>query len=173
MVILGNIISFIGCAVMIGIGLLKKKEQILTGQCVQFTLQGIANLLLGAVAGFLSCVVSVVRILVFNRVKVTVWLKIGFIALQAVLTALLGGETFLEWLPVLSMVLYTWYLDTDNTVLFKCVNMFGQLMWVVYDLMHGNYAAFAFDIFAIISTTAGVLLILRDGKKVKENGGSI
>lgn len=171
MIVLGNIISFIGCAVMIGIGLVKKKEHILTGQCIQFSLQGIANLLLGAWAGFLSCAISVVRIQVFNRAKVTVWLKLGFIALQAVLTVFLGGESFLEWLPVLSMVLYTWYLDTDNTVLFKCVNMFGQMMWVVYDLLHRNYVAFAFDIFAIVSTTIGVILLLRDKKK--DNGGSV
>lgn len=168
MLILGNIISFLGCLMMIVIGFVKKKERILTAQCVQFSLQAVANWILGGFAGALSGFISVARIAVFTRVKVTLWLKLGFLAGQAVLTVLLGAETLVEWLPFLSMVLYTWYLDTDNVILFKTVNMTGVVMWVFYDLLHRNYAAFAFDILTIISTVSGILLVLRDSRKKKE-----
>lgn len=166
MLIAGNVISFLGCMVMIALGLVKNKKHILLGQMGQFTLQGVANLLLGAVSGVVSCVVSILRIAVFTRFrKVPAWLKLSFLALQAVLTLLMGAQTFSDWLPVLSMVLYTWYLDTEDAVLFKLVNMAGVVMWVFYDFIHRNYSAFTFDLFTIISTTVGILMILSDRKR--------
>lgn len=168
MILLGNCISFLGCFLMIAIGFIKKKEHILTAQCGQFVIQGTAHLILGAVSGFLSCMISLVRILVFTRVKkVTVWHKIGFLALQALLTVALGADSFVDWLPMLSVVLYTWYLDTDNAVLFKIVNMIGVAMWVIYDLIFLNYVAFTFDILTVVSTTIGIFMILWGSKKEK------
>lgn len=168
MTLLGNCISFVGCFLMIAIGFIKKKEHILTAQCGQFTIQGIAHLILGAVSGFLSCMISLVRILVFTRVKkVTVWHKLGFLALQAVLTIALGADSIVDWLPMLSVVLYTWYLDTDSAVLFKIVNIVGVAMWVIYDLVFLNYVAFTFDILTVVSTTIGIFMILWGSKKEK------
>lgn len=165
MVFIGNAISFFGCILMILIGFIKKKEHILTAQCVQFGLQGLGNLVLGAVSGVVSCVVGVVRILVFTRVKVTAWLKLGFLGLQAVLTLWSGPEGFIDWLPMLSMVAYTWFLDTDNAVTFKIVNMIGNFMWVIYDLHYLNYVGCIFDSLTIITTTVGIFLILRGQRK--------
>lgn len=168
MILLGNCISFVGCFLMIAIGFIKKKEHVLTAQCGQFTIQGVAHLILGAVSGFLSCMISLVRILVFTRAKrVTVWHKLGFLALQAVLTVALGVDSFVDWLPMLAMVLYTWYLDTDSAVLFKVVNMVGVAMWVIYDLVFLNYVAFTFDILTVVSTSIGILMILLGSKKEK------
>lgn len=169
MLLLGNIISFVGCLLMIGIGLIKNKKHILLAQCGQFSLQGLAHLVLGAVSGAVSCYVGVLRIFVFSRFKkVPSWLKVLFLAGQSVITVLLGAQTFSDWLPVLSMVLYTWYLDTEDAVLFKLVNMAGVVMWVFYDFMHHNYSAFAFDLLTIISTTTGIFMVLRDRKNKKE-----
>jgi hypothetical protein len=112
--------------------------------------------------------ISLVRILVFTRVKkVTVWHKLGFLALQAVLTIALGADSIVDWLPMLSVVLYTWYLDTDSAVLFKIVNIVGVAMWVIYDLVFLNYVAFTFDILTVVSTTIGIFMILWGSKKEK------
>lgn len=164
MILIGNLISFVGCVLMVAGGFIRKKENILTVQCVQFGVQAISHLVLGAVTGFVSSVISVVRILVFNRVKVTAWLKLGFIALQVVMTLLAGAETLIDWLPVLSMVCYTWYLDTESAVTFKIVNIIGLVMWVIFDLHYLNFVAFTFDILTLISTTVGILMILRSKK---------
>ena len=162
MIILGNILSFAGCLLMILAGLIKKKDKILVVQGGQFCLQAMSNLVLGAMPGFISCVLGLARILVFTRVRVTVWLKIGFLALQAALTLLWGASTLVEWIPFLSMVLYTWYLDTDNAVLFKVVNIVGLLLFAVHDLHYLNYVAFAFDLMTVVSTALGIVMILRN-----------
>ena len=168
LVIAGNIISFVGCMMMILIGFIKKKEQILLAQCAQFSVQSVGNLAVGSISGCISCIIGVIRILVFNKVKVTVWLKLGFLALQAVLTAAFGAETLVEWIPFLSMVAYTWYLDTDNAVVFKLANMAGVVMWAVHDFHYHNFVAFSFDVMTVVSTTIGILMILRDRKKTAE-----
>ena len=164
-IVAGNLISFVGCMLMIAIGFIKNKKHILMAQCGQFSIQSIGNLALGSVSGFISCVLGVARILVFARVKVTVWLKLGFLALQAALTAWIGAETIIQWIPFLSMVAYTWYLDTDNAVVFKIANLAGVVMWAVHDIHYLNYVAFTFDILTIVSTVTGILLILRDKKR--------
>lgn len=162
LIFLGNAIAFVGCILMVGTGFLKKKSTILTGQCIQFGFQGVGHLILGSAAGTISCGVSIVRILAFTKMKVTVWLKLGFIALQMLLTLATHPDSIIQWLPVMAMVLYTWYLDTENPVIFKLVNMVGCVCWVFHDLYYSNYISVVFDILAILSTTAGILLILRE-----------
>ena len=167
MLLLGNIAAFIGCIIMVAIGLVKKKEHILTAQCVQFAFMGLGNLALGASAGAVSNAVSIVRNLVFARVKNTTALKLIFIALQAVLTLLAGGTALIEWLPVTAVVVYTWCLDIKSDVGFKLVILGTQVLWTVYDLHYRNYVAFTFDILTMISTVIGIFRI----KKAKNAEG--
>lgn len=162
MLLLGNIAAFIGCILMVGIGLIKKKEHILTAQCFQFAFMGLGNLALGATAGVISNAVSIVRNLVFARVKNTTMLKVVFIAVQAVLTLLAGGTALIEWLPVTAVVVYTWCLDIKSDVGFKLVILGTQVLWTVYDLHYRNYVAFAFDILTMISTVIGILRIKQE-----------
>lgn len=150
---------------MILIGFIKNKDKILLAQCGQFSIQAAGNLVLGSVSGGISCIIAVIRIFVFKYVKVTVWLKLGFIGLQAVLTALSGAHTIIQWIPCLSMVAYTWYLDTDSAIVFKLANVAGVIMWAVHDFHYHNFVAFSFDIMTIVSTFAGIWLILKDRKK--------
>ena len=147
---------------MISIGFIKRKERILTAQCVQFAVQATGHMVLGAIAGAISGVVGIVRILAFTRLKVTPWLKFGFLGLQAVLTYLFGADTLIDWIPLLSIIAYTWFLDTEDVVLFKLVNIIGITMWVIHDLYYRNYVSVAFDVGAIITTTIGMIAVLKE-----------
>ena len=60
-VLIANGVALVGALLMAGIGLLKKKEQILLVQCVQFAIQGAANLMLGGMTGLISNGVSIAR----------------------------------------------------------------------------------------------------------------
>ncbi|MBR6530433.1 MAG: YgjV family protein [Clostridia bacterium] len=175
--VIGNVVSFIGCMLMVAGGFIKEKQKVIWVQCVQWTLQGAAHLMLGAVGGCLACFISIVRGLVFTKLeKPSVLWKIGFLALQATLTVLFspeiltepfGVKTLILGVPFFSMVAYTWFLDTKSDVVFKIVNLVGVVMWVFYDLTFLNYSAFAFDIFTIITTVIGMVLILA-GKRKKQ-----
>lgn len=164
LVLLGNLISFLGCLLMVSIGFLRKKKRILGVQCLQFALMGVSNFLLGGISGTISNLVSIVRNLVFFKAKVTVPLKLVFIALQVLLSLGTIRVSPLEWLPVLAAGAFTWFLDVKNEVTLKAVIIATFFLWVVYDLCHQNYVAMTFDILSIFSNAAGIMMI-RKAKK--------
>jgi len=166
--LIGNIIAFVGCSLMVLIGFIKEKKKILYAQCVQFSLQGAANLILGGTSGFIANVISLLRNLVFSRFKSSVPLKMAFIAVQLLLSVSSLGDGFYSWLPIIATVAFTWYIDTPSEVILKAVIIFTQLLWLVYDFHISNYVSMAFDVFTMISTSVGIYLIIRDAKK-KQN----
>ena len=167
-VLIGNIISLLGCTLMVLIGFIKEKKKILSTQCIQFTLQGAANLILGGTSGFISNIVSIARNLCFSKWKSTIWLKIGFIALQIILSiSALMNEGPLALLPIASAVLFTWFLDTKSEVKLKVVIIFTQVFWLVYDFVHLNYVAVCFDCFTMVSNLIGIFMIIGFKRKQK------
>ena len=100
--------------------------------------------------------------------KVTPWLKFGFIGLQALLTYLFGADTLVEWIPLLSILAYTWFLDTEDVVLFKIVNIIGMALWVVHDLHYWNIVSVVFDVGAIVTTTIGMMAVLKERRTASE-----
>lgn len=165
MLLIGNAIALAGCVLMVAIGFLKRKEQILGAQCVQFALMGAGNLVLGAMSGVISNAVSIARNLVLAKVENNAWVKAAFIAAQTALTVMFGGTGLIEWLPVIAVVVYTWFLDIQNPVVFKLMIIGLQVLWVVYDFYYRNYVAFAFDLFTIASTTVGIFMIRKEARE--------
>lgn len=159
MIILGNVVSMLGCMTMVLTGFLRKKEQILMAQCVQFGFLAAGNLILGGVTGFISGTVSIARNLVFAFTGGSRNWKIGFIALQAVLTFLPGWPGLVGCLPLGSGVILTWFLDAKNDVQLKLAIIAAQVIWAIYDWSYQNFVAFAFDIFTILSNLVGILII--------------
>ena len=135
---------------------------------VQFTLLSASHLALGSMSGFLCNIIGVVRIPIFQRCKVTAWLKLGFILLQGVLTVVLDPNSLtsvIAWLPMAATIIYVWYLDTPNAVFFKGILIATQVMWVVHDFYYMNYVAVVFDVLTIITTSVGIAMLLREQKQ--------
>lgn len=163
-IIVANIISIVSCTMMVLIGLIKNKNKILLSQCVQFTLMGVSHYLLGGMGGVWATVVSILRNLAFFKFKVTVPLKILFVALSVVLS--LGTVTFnpITWLPILATSLFTWVIDSEDIIKFKNVMILTVCMWFVYDAVHLNFISAAFDAFTVVSTGYSVWQIKKEQK---------
>jgi hypothetical protein len=162
--LLGNCISLIGCLVMVAVGFLKKKSQILIAQCFQCTFIGFANLILGGISGFICNMVTIIRNLAFLKFRNTTALKIFFILLQFVLSISSLSAGWISWLPILSAALFTWYMDTKSEAKLKIVILCTQVMWLTYDLYFRNYAASAFDVMTMISNSFCLFTILKNSK---------
>ena len=67
-VLIANIISFVGAVIMVVSGLLKTKRTILIAQNIQFAIQAVGNILLGGYSGAAINLISIVRN-VFLRVR--------------------------------------------------------------------------------------------------------
>ncbi len=159
-VILGNIVSILGCTVMVLVGLVHEKKRILEVQCLQFTLMGISHGLLGGWGGVASCVVSIARNLaVFKTGHFTVKLKLIFIAIMGALSVATITLNPITWIPFVATAIFTWYIDCECVIKFKWVMIITVLMWLVYDLAHLNFVSSAFDIFTAISTYYSIVQI--------------
>ncbi|MBP3685360.1 MAG: YgjV family protein [Oscillospiraceae bacterium] len=159
LLVIGNGVSMIGCLIMVGIGLLKKKSQILLAQSVQCAFMGLGNLLLGGVSGFISNIVSILRNLVFAKHNVTTALKLFFIALQVLLSLKALGDGLICWLPILAAAVFTWFLDTKKESTLKIVIISTQIMWLIYDIYYRNYVASTFDVLTMGSNLIGFFMV--------------
>ena len=169
-VLLANLIALLGAVIMTAIGFLKKQKQILGVQCLQFAIQGTGNLLLGGVTGAIANAVSIVRnLLCFGR-KLTLVMKLVFIAAQAALSLLFNDAGLIGWLPVLAAACFTLAADTDNIIFLKAVIIFCQFLWAAYDLSIRNYVGVVFDLLAVITTTVGIVSILKDRRAQPPSG---
>ena len=160
-ILVGNLLSMIGCVMMVAIGFVRKKERILGLQCIQFTILGLANVVLGAFTGAVSGVVGIVRNLVFTKIGSSVPWKLLFLAVQAVLALQTNPQGLLDWVPILSGSLFTWYIDLKSETGFKTMIISAQSMWLVYDLCYSNYVSAAFDVFTMLSNLVGIVMIRR------------
>ncbi len=158
-VLLGNIISLIGSFIMIAIGLLKKKKQILLTQCAMFGVMGIGQAILGGFSGVVSNIVSILRNLICVKWAFTLPFKVVFIVIQILLTAAIRPVGIIGWLPAIAACLYTWFLDLKNEQLLKIVIIITQLFWILYDFSIQNYTALAFDVFTVISNCIGIIML--------------
>ena len=86
-ILLGNIVAFAGAILMVLVGLMKKKRDMLLLQNVQFLVMGIGNLILGGITGGIADFISIARNFICLKWKYTIGWKIFFVAVQAALTA--------------------------------------------------------------------------------------
>lgn len=161
MLILGNALSLVGCAMMVAIGFVKKKEKILHYQCVQFGFMAAGNLVLGGMSGTIANVVGIFRNLAFAKNKGGWGLKARFILIQLVISFVCWIPDVFELLPIVATVIFVLFLDTKSDVLFKAINIVAMAMWVVYDFYNCNYVAFAFDILTIVSSALAMISLLK------------
>ncbi len=160
--IIGNILSFLGCLFMVSTGIIKKKERVMYVQCGQFALMGLGTLVLGSVSGTVANALSMIRNLIFAKNGGTKWLKVAFIAVQLVLTILLGDGSLIQWLPLLATVSLTWAMDVKSVALFKAAIIFGQIMWMIHDIYFRSYAAVVFDVAAVATNLYGIFVAKKE-----------
>ena len=161
LIIIGNIISFIGAGLMVLIGFIKEKKNVLIAQCGQFAILGIANLVLGGVTGFISNMVSIVRNIIVIYFPFTLPLKIIFIVLQLALSIPFNTQGAIGYLPVAAAAIFTWFLDTKSDVTLKIVIILTEILWIIYDISLFNFTSMAFDIFTLISNGIGIIMIMK------------
>lgn len=159
--LIGNAISMVGCLIMVLIGFLRKKNQILIAQCVQCLFMGVGNLTLGGISGFICNIVTILRNVVFMRFKNTTFLKVSFVLLQFFLSIGTLRAGIINWLPLTATVLFTWCMDTKSAAKLKICLLCTQVMWLTYDLYYYNYVASAFDAMTMVSTCIGLYMVCK------------
>ena len=167
-ILLGNIVSFIGCTVMVLIGLIKNKDRYIVAQTLQFGLNALSHFLLGGYGGTVASLVSAARNIIIAKWKCTTGIKIALILIQTALSISTVTANPITWIPIIAAGMFTWYIDTKDVMWFKWVIIITLIMWAVYDLYHHNYVSIWFSIFTVITNGISMVKIHKERKEAKE-----
>ena len=163
-IVLGNVVFFLGAVILVLLGIIRTKRNILIAQTLQEVFMGVGMLILGGIAGFIVDTISIFRNLVCIQWKYTLKWKLIFVAAQVGFYAAFGSEGLYGWLPVVAMALFTWYLDSENVVLLKSLIAGMQLMWLIYDISISNYVGIVVDVVSAVTNSVGIFLVKNTGK---------
>jgi len=158
-IVLGNGIFFLGAVILMLLGLVKTKRNILIAQILQEGFMGAGMLILGGISGFIADTIAIIRNLVCIRWKFTLLCKLIFIAAQVGLYAAVGSEGIYGWMPVMAMALFTWFLDSENVILLKVLIVVMQLMWLIYDISIQNYVGMVVDLVSAFTNLVGIFIV--------------
>lgn len=164
--LIGNIVALFAAVLMVIIGFVRSKKNILKLQCVQFGLYAVSNFILGGVTGSLANIFSIIRNMRCIKKDISLFEKMIYIILQIVFSALLNTSGLLGWAPVIATCIYTLLMTTKDEVVLKLVSIFGTCFWVYFDFSIRNYVSFSFDVASIISTIVGIISVISLRKKL-------
>ena len=175
-----NLCSALACIIMVAIGFLKKKDQIVIGQCFQLAFLGAGNFLFGAISGAIGNFLGVIRNLILPKSKKPLVWKIVFIVIQIILSVAFFNSTIngytgdnvnalkiIYWIPVFYTITLTCVLDTKNVNVFRVAIMIAQAIFCFFDGFYGNWFAFLANILTVLSNGYSIFADARAAKKAK------
>lgn len=165
MILLGNLIALLASILMVSSGLLTKKSQILIVQIIQLSLQALSNAILGGFTGAITNILGCFRNIICYKHKLTYLWKIILIVIMVLLSLKFNTLGIIGFLPVISVALYTWFIDTKKIINFKWLIVFTAFLWLIFDLRILSFTAAIFDIGNIISNLIAIILIKKGQEK--------
>ena len=176
--IVSQIFAIAACLLMVGIGYLKTKRNMLLAQNVQFILFTISYACIGGIAAVVGNLVSLLRNTICLKWNLNTPLKVFFIVLQGAITyislynvwfswlpKMAGTHGIMDWLPFAAATLITLTLSSKNPMVIKLGCIGSIICFGTYDFILHNWTVFAFDCFSLFTSLIGVYRILKDKKE--------
>lgn len=158
-IIVGNLIALVSALVMVLAGLIENKKKIILVETIHIALATISDLVLGGITGAIVNLVSMVRNYLCYKDKLNTTLKIIIIVLASALTILFNNLGIIGYLPLISIITYTYYIDLKDVIKFKFIVIFSLLLWCVYDFTIHSNIFLLFDILSILSNLVAIIKI--------------
>lgn len=156
-IVIGNIIMTVASIIMVCIGLLKTKKQVLWWQSLQIGLMAVASLFLGTIPGFIADIIGIVRNVLSYKSKLNKVMQVLLSLIAVICILAFNNIGWLGLLPMAAAVTYTLAINTQNVKTLKIVLLLTMIMWAVHDFAVQSYVSCAFDIFSAITCVIGIL----------------
>lgn len=163
--ILGNAIALVSSILMVIAGLVKNKKKIIFIETIQIAIAIVSDFILGGITGAIINFVSIFRNILCYKEKLNKVFKIIIIAVSSTLTIVFNNLGIIGYLPLLSIITYTWWLDIKDVVKFKYLVLFSLVMWTIYDFTIKSYIFMTFDVLSIISNIIAIIQLKAKKKK--------
>lgn len=148
----------------------KDKNAYLKRQLIANILYGVQYLLLNAMTGFATQVVTVIKTVVFQaeqkkRNKISV-LSLVLFELIYVIMGIFSLSNPISLIPVIIALGYTWASWQSNLKITCIAGIFTGILWFIYNLNVGAYVAL---ISSVVESVSGLIGLLRHCKSEKES----
>lgn len=166
--IIGNAIALVSSILMVVAGLTKNKKKIIFTETIQIALAIVSDFILGGITGAIINLVSIARNILCYKEKLNNKLKILIIVVSSALTIAFNNLGLIGYLPLLSIITYTWWIDLKDVVKFKYLVLFSMIMWIIYDYTIKSYIFMTFDGLSIIANIVAIIQLKSKVNKKKE-----
>ena len=159
-IVIANVIDFIASMVQIYSGTLKDKGKILVVQILQLGLQTVSMVLLGAIPGAISNVLSCIRNYLCYKNIFTWPIKIILIVLSLILTVAFNNQGLLGYLPFVVCTVYVLFMDIKDPFKFKVLVTATFMPWIFYFFIIKSYTG-AFFAATTVATNVWTLIQMK------------
>jgi len=133
----------------------KTAKKILIFQTLSFLFKSIHYLLLGGLSGFWSSNISMIRNIIFSKIKRNKKLTYFFIILYFIL-GIITYKDLGSILPMCASIYYTIIVNTNNPKYLRKGMIINCLIWLLYNIYIISYAGITTQIVMIISTIISI-----------------
>ena len=147
----GNIVALIASILMVISGSLKDRKKIIYVQTLQIIAFTITDLILGGYTGAIINLISLVRNVLSYNDKLNNTAKIILIILSISLSLYFNNLGLIGLLPIISMVAFTLFMNTKDTIKLKALIIFTMVLWLIFDIYIKSYTSAIFDFISIIA----------------------
>lgn len=166
-IVIANIIDFIASVVQIYSGTKKEKEKILVLQILQLGMQTVSMLLLGAIPGAISNVLSCIRNYLCYKNIFTWPIKITLIVLSLALTIPFNNQGLLGYLPFTVCTIYVMLMDIKDPFKFKMLVTATFVPWVIYFFIIKSYTGAFFAVTTVVTNVWTLIQMKRENHETK------
>jgi len=153
---MGQLLGFVYALFLIISNFGKTTKHILFMQTIAFFFKTLHYYLLGGISGFLTSLISMIRNLIFYKIKesklwttlfILIYLIIGIITLKDIYTLL----------PVLATITYTIVINYNNPKYLRYGIFITSLTWLIYNIYINSYSGIFIQIVMIITNIVAII----------------
>ena len=134
----------------------KTTKQILLLQTVSFFFKGIHYYLLGGISGFLTSIVSMIRNIIFTKIKSNKMWTIIFILIYLVI-GFLTYTTFGTLLPIIATIFYTIIVNKNNPSYLRWGMFITSVIWLLYNIYIISYGGIITQVVILVSNIIAII----------------
>ena len=156
---IGNLIALLGSFVMVYSGTIKDKKGTIFVQSIQITLLAISNIVLGGIAGFIINLINLIRNIISYKNLLNIKIKVIISIISIILTLVFNKEGLIGYLPLISTLIFTWFMTIKDIIKFKYALAISVFLWLIYDFSIRSYTASLFDAITVVVTLLSIIKI--------------
>lgn len=159
--IFAQIIGVIAILVFAIIPHQKNKNKILILQLFSSLLYAIQYFILGAFSAVVTNIIDMIKTIVFSKYvrkdkKIPITFFIIYV-LAMIISGIFTVNNFISVLPILGVILYTYAIWQENLKIFRIMNVFVILIYIIYNFCVGAYTSCLGSVFQLISAIIAII----------------